>query len=306
MSNETSNNGSKISIVVLVIALIGSWIYFVNTNNTKTEIITNYTTEVAVLDSTKNSIQAEFIAASAKVDSLNQENIGLLGELQEKAVAIQKLKMNISNILRKKEATDKELGEAKSMISELNGKVNNLLADLGKAQEENKQLNAQNQELTTQNSTLSSNLNTTKKEKERLQDIGSTLHASTFTIQAIRVKSNGSERATETAKRANLIRLAFMIDKNKITPSGTQELYVCITGPDGKSIGDGGNFNTREDGARSYANKLSVVYEQNVALPVSYDFKQSNKFTEGEYKVEVYHNGFKIGEGKTALKKSLL
>lgn len=306
MSNETSNNGSKISIVVLVIALIGSWIYFVNTNNTKTEIITNYTTEVAVLDSTKNSIQADFIAASAKVDSLNQENTGLQGELQGKAVAIQKLKMNISNILRKKEATDKELGEAKSMISELNGKVNNLLADLGKAQEENKQLNAKNQELTTQNSTLSSNLNTTKKEKERLQDIGSTLHASTFTIQAIRVKSNGNERATETAKRANLIRLAFMIDKNKITPSGTQELYVCITGPDGKAIGDGGNFNTREDGARSYANKLSVVYEQNVALPVSYDFKQSNKFTEGEYKVEVYHNGFKIGEGKTALKKSLL
>ncbi len=306
MSNETSNNGSKISIVVLVIALIGSWIYFVNTNNTKTEIITNYTAEVAVLDSTKNSIQADFIAASAKVDSLNQENTGLQGELQEKSVAIQKLKMNISNILRKKEATDKELGEAKSMIAELNGKVNNLLADLGKAQEENKQLNAQNQELTTQNSSLSSNLNTTKKEKERLQDIGSTLHASTFTIQAIRVKSNGSERTTATAKRANLIRLAFMIDKNKITPSGNQELYVCITGPDGKAIGDGGNFNTREDGARIYANKLSVVYEQNVALPVSYDFKQSNRFTEGEYKVEVYHNGFKIGEGKTALKKSLL
>ena len=306
MSNETSNNGSKISIVVLVIALIGSWIYFVNTNNTKTEIITNYTAEVAVLDSTKNSIQADFIAASAKVDSLNQENTGLQGELQEKSVAIQKLKMNISNILRKKAATDKELGEAKSMISELNGKVNNLLTDLGKAQEENKQLNAQNQELTTQNSTLSSNLNTTKKEKERLQDIGSTLHASTFTIQAIRVKGNGSERATASAKRANLIRLAFMIDKNKITPSGNQELYVCITGPDGKAIGDGGNFNTREDGARIYANKLSVVYEQNVALPVSYDFKQSNRFTEGEYKVEVYHNGFKIGEGKTALKKSLL
>ena len=306
MSNETNNNGSKISIVVLVIALIGSWIYFVNTNNTKTEMITNYTAEVAVLDSTKNSIQADFIAASAKVDSLNQENTGLQGELQEKSVAIQKLKMNISNILRKKEATDKELGEAKSMKAELNGKVNNLLTDLGKAQEENKQLNAQNQELTTQNSSLSSNLNTTKKEKERLQDIGSTLHASTFTIQAIRVKSNGSERTTATAKRANLIRLAFIIDKNKITPSGNQELYVCITGPDGKAIGDGGNFNTREDGARIYANKLSVVYEQNVALPVSYDFKQSNRFTEGEYKVEVYHNGFKIGEGKTALKKSLL
>lgn len=305
MSNETPGNGNKISIAVLAIALIGSWIYFLNSNNTKTAIINNYTTQVATLDSTKNSIQAEFIAASAKVDSLNQENTGLQGELQEKALAIQKLKMNISAILRKKEASDKELSEAKSMITDLNSKVNNLLADLGKAQEENKQLNAQNQELTNQNATLNTNLNSTKKEKERLQDIGSTLHASTFSIQAIRVKNNGRESTTNTAKKANLIRLAFMIDKNRITPSGTQELYVCITGPNGNAIGDGGNFNTREDGVRTYANKLSVVYEQNVALPVSYDFKQSNKFIEGEYKVEVYHNGFKIGEGKTTLKKGI-
>jgi hypothetical protein len=305
MSNETTGNSSKIFIGILLIVLIGSWIYFINTNNTKTQTITNFTTEVAVLDSTKNSIQAEFIAASAKVDSLTQENTGLQGALQEKSTDIQKLKLNISNILRKKATTDKELSEAKSMIADLNGKVNNLLADLGKAQEENKQLNAQNQDLTSKNSTLANNLNTTQKEKDRLQDIGSTLHASTFSIQAMRVKSNGAEKATENAKRASFIRLAFMIDKNKITPSGNQELYVCITGPNGKEIGDGGNFNTREDGARAYANKLSVVYEQNAALPVSYDFKQSNKFTEGEYKVEVYHNGFKIGEGKTSLKKGL-
>ena len=31
--------------------------------------------------------------------------------------------------------------------------------------------------------------------------------------------------------------------------------------------------------------------------------KQSAKFVEGEYLVEVYNNGFKIGEGKTTLKK---
>jgi hypothetical protein len=44
---------------------------------------------------------------------------------------------------------------------------------------------------------------------------------------------------------------------------------------------------------------------QNETLPVSYDVKQTSKFTEGEYIVEVYNNGFKIGEGKTTLKKGL-
>jgi myosin heavy subunit len=302
MSNETSSNGSKIIIGILIVALIGSWVYF---NSSKTELITQNEIKVAAIDSSKNLINAEFIAASAKVDSLTQQNTQLAGDLLTKTNEIQKLKSNIGNILKKKNATDKELAEAKSMIAELNGKVNNLVADLSKAQAENKQLTAQNQDLTTQNTTLNTNLNTTTKEKERLQDIGSTLHASTFSIVSLRVREDGTERKTNNAKRANTIRLSFQIDKNKITPSGAQDLYVVVTGPDGKTVTEGGSLATREDGQRTYSNKLTVQYEQNAVLPVSYDIKQSTKLTEGEYKVEVYHNGFKIGEGKTTMRKGL-
>lgn len=302
MSNESSGNGSKIIIGVLIVALIGSWVYF---NSTKTELITQNEVKVAAIDSSKNVINAEFIAASAKVDSLTQQNTQLSGDLLTKTNEIQKLKSNIGSILKKKNATDKELAEAKSMIAELNGKVTNLVADLSKAQAENKQLTAQNQDLTTQNTTLNTNLNTTTKEKERLQDIGSTLHASTFSIVSLRVREDGSERKTNNAKRANTIRLSFQIDKNKITPSGAQDLYVVVSGPDGKTVTEGGSIATREDGQRTYSNKLTVQYEQNAVLPVSYDIKQSTKLTEGEYKVEVYHNGFKIGEGKTTMRKGL-
>ena len=300
MSNETSGNGGKIIIGLLAIALIGSWIYF---STSKTEIITNYTTQVNNLDSAKNAIQADFIAVSAKADSLTQQNTQLQGDLLSKSNDIQQLKSNISNILRKKEATDKELAEAKSMIAELNGKVAGLFSDLAKAQEENKVLTVKNEVLTTENTNLNTNLNSTTKEKERLQDLGSTLHASSFSIQAVRVKDDGTEKVTNSAKRANTIRLSFQIDKNKITPSGTQDLYVCITGPNGVSFTEGGKINTREDGTKAYSNKIAVQYVQNAVLPVSYDIKQSAKFVEGEYLVEVYNNGFKIGEGKTTLKK---
>lgn len=300
MSNESSNNNTKIIIGLLAVALIGSWIYF---STSKTEIINNYTAQINTVDSAKNAINAEFIAASAKVDSLTAQNGQLQGDLLEKSNQLQKLKTSISSILRKKDATDKELAEAKTLIASLNTKVSDLLADLGKAQEENKQLTVKNQDLTNQNTTLSTNLNTTTKEKERLQDIGSTLHASAFSIQSLRVKADGKERTTNSAKRANTIRISFQLDKNKITPTSAQDLYICITAPDGKAFGEGGNIATREDGNKAFANKLTVQYEQNAALPVSYDIKNSSKFTEGEYKVEVYNNGFKIGEGKTTLRK---
>ena len=69
------------------------------------------------------------------------------------------------------------------------------------------------------------------------------------------------------------------------------------------SFNEGGKINTREDGTKEYSNKIAVQYVQNAILPVSYDIKQSAKLIEGEYLVEVYNNGFKIGEGKTTLKK---
>ena len=300
MSNENSGNGGKIIIAALAVALIGSWIYF---SSSKTEIITNYTTQVNNLDSAKNAIQSDFIAVSAKADSLTQQNTTLQGDLLSKSKDIQQLKSNISTLLQKKNATDKELVEAKAMIAELNVKVTGLFTDLAKAQEENKVLTVKNEVLSTENTNLNTNLTSTTKEKERLQDIGSTLHASTFSIQAILVKADGSEKVTTSAKKANTIRLSFQIDKNRITPSGSQELYVCITSPNGVSFSEGGKINTREDGTKAYSNKIAVQYVQNAALPISYDIKQSAKLIEGDYLVEVYNNGFKIGEGKSTLKK---
>ena len=301
MSNESSNMGSKITIGVLILIIVGSWIYF---NSSKVDIITTYDNKIAVIDSAKAKIQAEFIEVSAKADSLTNQNTSLQGDLLDKSNQIQKLKSNISTILRKQNATDVELAEAKTLIADLNGKVTNLFTDLTKAQAENKDLTAKNEVLNTTNTTLNTNLTATQKERERLQDIGSTLHASTFNIQALRIKDDGTEKVTNNTKRANTIRLSFQIDRNKITPTGSQELFVCITGPDGKAFNETGKINTREDGAKAYSNKLSVQYEQNKELPVSYDIKNVS-FTEGEYLVEIYHNGFKIGEGKTKLSKGL-
>lgn len=307
MSTESNGGSNKIIIAILIVAIIGSWVYFnYSLSNTKTEMTKESETKIAVIDSAKKVLQSQFDAASIKVDSLTASNTQMSSELQEKTNEIVKLKSSIGTILKKKNATEKEIEEAKKMIAELNNQIASLATDLAKAQAENKELNAQNQNLTTQNTTLNTNLNATTKEKERIQDIASTLHASSFNIEALRIKDDGSEKKTNNTRRANAIRISFQIDKNKITPTGAQDLYICIVGPDGNSIGEAGTLSTREDGQKKYANKMTVKYEQNAVLPISYDIKQASKFSEGEYKIEVYNNGFKIGEGKTTMKKSFL
>ena len=49
---------------------------------------------------------------------------------------------------------------------------------------------------------------------------------------------------------------------------------------------------------------MDVNYEQGKRLPVSFDWKpEAGKYQTGNYKVEIYQNGYKIGEGTKTLKK---
>jgi len=54
---------------------------------------------------------------------------------------------------------------------------------------------------------------------------------------------------------------------------------------------------------KKFTKKIGVKYEQSKVVPVNFDLKGSNKYQEGDYKIEIYHNGFKIGQGTKTLKK---
>ncbi len=303
----------KLIYGILIAALIGTWGYIIYDKSQTKETVMQLQGRIGNVDSARNAIQQDFLIVSAKADSLTQNNIQLQGDLADKNSAIQKLKSNIGNILKKKNASEAELAQAKQMIGELNGKVDGLFAQIDQLKGENQQLTSTNQQLNTDKTQLTAekqgleeNLNTTKTEKKQLEekvDVASTLHASAIGIAAIKVTGGGKEKETTTAKRANLIRIAFNLDENRVAPSGTKDIYVVVTGPDGKPITEGSTFDTREEGNKPFTSKVSVNYEQGKSALVSFDWKQNDRYKEGDYKIEIYNNGFKIGEGVKTLKK---
>lgn len=307
------NDNRKTIYGILIAALIGTWGYIIFDKSKNRETVYQLQTKISNVDSSRNAIQQEFLNVAAKADSLTQNNIQLHGDLAERNDAIQKLKGNISSILKKKYTSESELAHAKQMIGELNGKVDGLFAEIDKLKGENQQLSTSNQQLntektqlTTEKADLEQNLNTTKTEKKQLEekvDVASTLHASGIGIAAMNVKSNGKEKETTTAKRADLIRISFNLDENRVAPTGTKDIYVVVTAPDGKVITEGGTFNARDEGTKSFTSKVSVNYEQGKVIPVNFDWHQSDKYQQGDYKIEIYNNGFKIGQGYKTLKK---
>ncbi len=312
-NNPPQTNNRKVIYGVLIAALVLTWGYIFYDKSKSSETIMGLETKISNVDSARLAIQQEFMNVSSKADSLTQDNLQLQGDLADKNNDIQKLKSNIGSILKKSNASKSELAEAKKMIGELNGKIDGLFAEIEQLKGENKQLTNANEQLNTEKTQLTAdkagleeNLNKTTTEKKQLEekvDVASTLHASKIGINAINVKNSGKERETTTAKRADLIRVSFNIDENRITPSGTKEFYVIVTGPDGKVISEGSTFNAREEGTRIYTSKVSVNYEQNKIIPVSFDWRQKDAYKDGEYKIEIYNNGFKIGESAKTLKR---
>jgi len=302
----------KLIYGVLIAALVGTWGYILYDKNKSNEKLAQVTTQYTAADSSRTAVETEYNDALSRMDSLTGSNTKLSGELASRKSEIDDLKKRIKTELGKKNA---DLKKAHLMIDELNGKITDLLAQVDQLKQENQTLTVANTSLTAQRDTLTvqkaqveQNLATTEAEKEHVEDVGSTLHASNINIAALDIKHGGKEKTTSTAKRADMFRISFDLDENRVAPSGSKELYVCVTGPDGQPItipaNGSGSFTTREEGDKVFTNKVDVNYEQGKRMPVSFDWKPENgKYQTGDYKIEIYQNGYKIGEGVKSLKK---
>ena len=309
---EAPKDSRKLIYGILIAALLGTWGYIVYDKSKSTETITQLQTQYSNVDSARNVVQQEYNEALARMDSLTGTNTQLQGQLGERKTEIEKIKADIKSELGKKNA---DLSKARNMIGQLNGKINDLLTQIEQLKAENQQLTVTNQQVTAERDTLSTqkkvvedSLSSTQQQKAHVEDVASTLHASNINITGIDVKGSGKEKSTTTAKRVDVFRISFDLDENRIAPSGDKELYVCVYSPDGKPItipsNGSGSFQTRDDGEKVFTNKVDVTYEQGKRTPVSFDWKpEGGKYQTGDYKVEIYQNGYKIGEGTKSLKK---
>jgi len=112
---------------------------------------------------------------------------------------------------------------------------------------------------------------------------------------------------TSTAKRVDKLRISFTVDENRITQSGPKDIYVSITDPGGKPVAvdalGSGTFTTRDGVQKPFTKKIQVNYVQGQKQPVKVEWTPNSKFETGAYKIQIYNNGFKIGEGVCNLKK---
>lgn len=308
-SQPPKKDSKNLIIGLLAVGILGTWGYFLWDKNKSDQQITNLQTQYVAVDSSKNELQKSFDAAVIRLDSLTGFNNELEGKLTERNSEIDKLKKNIKSYLGKAKLTEAEKKKAQGMIAELNDKIAGLEAEVARLTQENGVLTTEKTQLTADKEKLSTDLATTNTAKEELAkkvDVASTLNASGIAITPIDERSGGKEKVTTTAKRVDKLVISFDVD-NRIAPAGSTEVYVSVTDPEGKPVTvealGSGTFTTREEGDKFFTFKMPVDIQTGVKKHVEYPWKQNSGFKRGNYKIEVYHNGFKIGESVRELKK---
>jgi uncharacterized small protein (DUF1192 family) len=306
--SQPKKSNKNLVIGLLAAGLLGTWGYFLYDKNKAGEEIKKEQIASTGFMSQRDSLKSLYEEAEIRLDSITGANNTLQGEKTNLQTSLQKeiesKKAEIRKILNDKNATKAQLDRAQSMIGELNDKISGLEAEVTRLTGENQELNVANTSLKQEKADLETNLEVTKTEKADLEstvDIASTFSASNIQVTPVDEKKAGKEKNTTKAKNVDKLVVSFDVE-NRIAKSGAADMYIIVTAPDGKVVGDGAILNTREDGDKAFTSKVPVEYVQGKRQNVQFPIRQ-DKFATGNYKIEIYHNGLKIGEGVRSLKK---
>ena len=299
-----NRNYKNLAIGLLAAGLLGTWGYLLYDKNKSEKRINDQQATIVKSTTDYTNLQTDFNSALARLDSITGANNSLQGDKSALQKDIDAKKAEIRKILNDKNATQAQLAKARTMITELNNQITGLEQEVARLTGENQTLTVANTTLQMEKSDLETNLATAASEKEELAktvDVASTFSASNIQVTPLNEKSSGKEKSTTSAKKVDKLVVSFDVE-NRIAQSGPADMYLIVTAPDGKVISEGTMLNTRTDGDKPFTAKVPVEYVQGQRKNIQFPIRQTD-FLTGDYKIEIYHNGFKIGEGVRSLKK---
>jgi hypothetical protein len=310
LENQPPRKDSRNLVIgLLAVAFAGTVGYAIYSSNEHQTLQQTQQTQISAVTESKGQLQRNFDDALVRLDSMSGLSTKMQGVLSSRQSDISHMKGEIRQILNKQRLTDAEKKKAQELLAELNQKISNMEQEVARLTQDNLNLNQDNTKLRVDKDKLTADLQTTTTAKEDLDkkvDIASTLNASNIVISALQDKKNGEEKTTDKAKKVNKLKISFDLN-NRIAVSGQTDVFVCITGPDGKIISvpalGSGTFMTREEGDKIFTAKVPVEFEAGKVKDVQFSWNQESGFQTGSYHIEIYHNGFKIGEGNKELKK---
>ena len=287
---ERRNNLIIIILSVLLIVVIS---VFVSQHNENKKIL-------AALNMEKASIQTELSTMMTNYDSIHTNNENLQTELSGAQTKVKDLLQEVEQV--KKMSYD-QIAQYRLEVTTMRNIMKNYIIQVDSLNRRNELLMAENvqvKENFAQSETKNQQL---EKEKQHLQEKvkeAELLEATELT--AIGINNRGKD--AESARRAEQIKVSFVLSKNVTAPRGNKMIYVRIQKPNQVLFQEApDDLFQFEDLKIPYSAKREVTYEGN-ALPVNIFWdNKGQEFLPGEYTVDVFADGNNIGTAKFVMKR---
>ena len=252
------------------------------------------------LDQEKASIQAELGSMVINYDSIHTNNESLQSEL---SVAQTQLKDLITEVAQVKNVSYGQIAQYRQEVTTLRTIMKNYIVQVDSLNRRNELLMAENTQVKEEFAQSESKNVQLEEEKGRLSEkikMAAQLEATELLAAGI----NARGKDAESARRAEQIRISFVLSKNVTAPRGDKTIYVRIQKPNQvllqKSPDDLFPF---EDLKIPYSAKREVTYEGN-SLPVNIFWdNEGAEFLPGEYTVDIFADGNNIGTTIFSMKR---
>jgi hypothetical protein len=294
MENQKSNSNLKAVIAILAVLLIGSLVYiFKMTSDAKA-----LQTELTTTKSDKESVMKDLEELKARYDAAIAENTSMSDEL----IAEREKVVNLMSDLKKSKGDAASMKKYKSQYFSLENKMKALIA-------ENESLKKDNATLTIQRDSTVTVLGEARKYNEVLVgqneelsktvEVAQKLTVSNLKTAAYKLRSSGKQIETEKARRADVLKISFNINENKVAKQGDKMYYVQVIDSKNNVLGE---KKTESFGSNSltYSFVTTVKYE-NKSVDVSQDLSGQN-FEKGTYFVNVFDKGELVSKSSFTLK----
>lgn len=276
-------------------------------------------TEMMELQKVQQELDQDYQTALESLEEMRGNNAQLNAMIDSQKSELKTQKDKINNLIW----TKKELDKAKSEIKSLNANVAKYLADIQQLQAENKSLTDNNSQLTLRveeeikaKEEVIQAKNTLSQEKESLTktnsvlgskvDMANSIKINFMEVKGYEVKDDGKLKEKSKAKDIELLRVCFLTETNMVTPAGQKKFYIRIINPQGETIaiedsGSGVITNKLDNTQVRYTTSGDISYK-NEDTNACIDWTLADKLVKGEYKIEMFNNGFLVGKGQFKLK----
>lgn len=313
--SPSNQNTLKIGIVVLLGALgLLGYLYYgsKNENSELQKVLSGKLDELSTtrikLDSISNNLDEKI----AEVTALG----GSVVELEKIKAQLERdkknLKTDLSNAGFSAKKYESKIAEYEKFLSEKDVELQTLRSENKELAQQYQAVQEEKQKVVSQNSSLVfskdsltqkvSEVSSANDDLRKKVTVGAALKA--VNVQVAALSSRGKERTGELKnKKIDQLKVSFILPSNPLTDTNNKDVFLRVTDPQGGVLNDmskGGvlNYANQEIG---YSIKQSVPFTNNDQR-VEMFYKKEIAFKSGEYKIELYSEGFKIGTGVFAVK----